>query len=323
MDWFFYITIFAGSCVILYFSGELVLNNLMKFAKFLGLKEFVVAFFVMACAASLPNLFVGITSAMAKIPELSLGDIFGNNFTALTLAIAVAIFFSPNKEITIESRVIKSTSYFTFLIALLPLVLMSDGVLSRLDGGILISFFIFYTIWLFSKKERFSKIYSSEEEGEPPVLLLKNSLASAGKIMFGIFMIFIAAQGIVYSASFFATALGLPVIFIGLIIVGFGNALPEVYFSIVSARKGEIFMILGNLLGSVIIPASLVLGIVAIIHPITLSQEPMITASRLFLFLAATFFLIFSKTHSKITLREGWFLFILYLLFITTIIVLV
>lgn len=297
-----------------------MIYNLMRLSRFLGLTEFIVAFFVMAFAASLPNLFVGITSAIQGIPELSLGDIFGNNFTALTLAVAVGVFFSPKQEITIESQTIRTSSGFTFIAALLPLILLIDGNLGRSDGIILIGFFIFYMVWLISRRDNFSKIY---REKLTPVFGFKHAktaFISLGKIILGIILIFLASHGIVFSASFFAIHLGMPLALVGLLIVGFGNALPEVYFSIASARRGETFMILGNLLGSVIIPATFILGIVAIIHPIFIGNSVSLFLSRSFLVAAACFFFFFSKTHSKITKHEAVVLMLVYVAFLASIV---
>ena len=128
---FLYIFIFLISCVLLYFSGEGVIGGLMRMARFLGWKEFVVAFLVMAFAASLPNFFVGITSALKGIPELSFGDIAGNNLVALTLAVGLAALFAKG-GIPAESRAVQATSIFTLAAAILPLILIWDGELSRL-----------------------------------------------------------------------------------------------------------------------------------------------------------------------------------------------
>lgn len=323
MDWFFHIGLFVASCVMLYISGEMVVRNLMKLSRFLGLTEFVVAFFVMAVATSIPNIFVGITSALQGVPELSLGDVFGNNITALTLAVAAAVLFSPQKEISIESRTVQTTSTFTIIAAILPLILLLDHTLSRIDGIILIAFFFFYTAWLFSRRDNFSKIYEKKEAEQTMQKttitdIAKNAFKNVLIALVGIFLMFLAAQGVVFSSSFFALYLGIPIAMVGLIIVGFGNALPEVYFSIASARRGETFMILGNLLGSVIFPATLVLGVVSLVHPIFISEASPLAASRAFVAIAAVLFLVFARTRNIISRNEGILLFVLYAGFIAT-----
>lgn len=311
---FLYLLIFFISCVFLYISGQWVVSGLMRISRFLGWREFVVSFFVMSFAVSLPNLFVGLISAFNKVPELSFGDVAGNNLIAMTLAVALGVFFSKKKEILVESRVVQITSIFTITAALLPLILVLDGVLSRGDGIILILFFSFYVFWLFSKRERFTKIYSIKKiSGSKNFKFFLKDLA---KLIGGIFLLILAAQGIVSFAQFFVASFAVPIILVGILITGFGSALPEVYFSIASAKRGETWMILGNLMGCIIFPSTLVLGIVSLIHPIEALDFSSFAIARIFLVLSAIFFLIVIKTGRKITKFEGVFLLIIYFLFV-------
>jgi Ca2+/Na+ antiporter len=79
-------------------------------------------------------------------------------------------------------------------------------------------------------------------------------------------------------------------------------------------------MILGNLMGSVIIPASLILGLVAIIHPISNQSLAWIADSRMVLLLAIILFFVFTRSSHKISQRESLILLLVYLVFIMTII---
>lgn len=309
-----YILIFLASCVLLYFAGNWVIGGLMRTAKFLGWKEFVVAFFVMAFAASLPNLFVGLSSVFHKIPQLSFGDIVGGNLVDLTIVVALAALVA--KGLPTESRMVQTSSIFTILIAILPLLLILDGKLGRGDGILLILVFFLYIFWLFSKKERFAKVYEGETESIAKEF--KIFFKSLGKIIFGIILLLLAAEGIVRSAAFFAQSLNLPLALIGILIVGLGNALPETYFAVISAKKGETWMILGNLMGSVIVPATLVLGIVALICPIEIVDFSPFAIARFFLIISALFFLFFVRTGRKITRKEALFLLLIYIAFVAT-----
>jgi len=290
-----------------------VVSGLMRIARFLGWREFVVAFFVMAFAASLPNLFVGVTSALRKIPQLSFGDVAGNNLAALTLAVALAVLIGK-KELPAESRTVQTTSISTIIAAILPLILILDGTLSRSDGIILIFLFVFYISWLFSKKERFTKIY--DEHKIPIVKEFKLFLKDLGKVILGIILLILAAQGIVASAQFFALRFNLPLILIGILIIGLGGALPETYFAIASARRGETWMILGDLMGAVIFPATLVLGVVALICPIEIPDFSPLVIARIFLIISALFFFFFVRTGQKITKKEALFLLGIYITFL-------
>jgi len=286
----------------------------MRVSRYLGWKEFVVAFFVMAVAASLPNLFLGITSAVQEIPQLSFGDIAGNNLVALTLAVGLAVLFAKGREIPLESRTVRNTAIFTIIAAVLPLILTLDKNLSRVDGILLIGFFILYIAWLFSKQERFTKVYDGKEN--LGVGGFKIFLGDLGRIIAGIIILLIAAQGIVVSSQHFAQTLGISIILVGILITGLGNALPEIYFAVASAKRGETWMILGDLMGAVIVPATLVLGIVALIHPIYIPDFEPFAIARIFLIISALSFLFFVRTSQKITFKEGLFLFGVYLAFI-------
>ena len=283
-------------------------------ARFLNWKEFVVAFFVIAFAASLPNFFLGVTSALKGIPQLSFGDVAGNNLVALTLAVALAVLFAKGGEIPAESRTVQATSIFTIIAALLPLFLILDGKLSRIDGILLIAFFIFYLAWLFSKKERFAKIYNTHKI--PIIKEFKLFLKDFGKLILGIVLLIVSVQGIVASAQFFAKSFDISLVLIGVLITGLGSALPEIYFAVSAARKGESWMILGDLMGAVIVPATLVLGIVALIHPIEIFDLTSLAIARLFLLISAIFFLFFVRTDKKITRKEALFLLLIYLAFV-------
>ena len=307
------ILVIIVSSAILYIAGELLVAGLLKLSRYFRVTEFIVAFFVMALAASLPNLFVGVSAALQGIPELSFGDIMGNNMIALTLAIALGIFFAPKRELPLENQTIQDTTFLTSLAAILPLILISDGTISRSDGLILVLFFVGYMYWMFSKRERFTKAYAEERA---VVVTKPEAWGYIWKVMAGIVLLAIAAQGIVHGATVLAEVFSLPLLVVGILVIGFGGALPELYFTVLTARRGETSMIVGNLMGAVIIPATLVLGIVAIIHPIHNDALELSIVGRSFLIAAALFFLVVSQTRSVITKREGYILLFLYAAFL-------
>ncbi len=308
----FYIFIFIISAVLLFLSGSLLVGALMRMARLLAWREFVLAFFIIAFGASIPNLFVGISSALHKIPQLSFGDVVGGNVIDLTLAVAIAALIA--KGLPAESRTVQTTSIFTIIIAILPLLLIFDGILGRGDALILILCFGLYTFWLFSKKERFTRVYDGNE-----ISILKGFkffIRDLGLVILGVILLLLGAEGIVRAAYFFAESLNLSLSLVGILIVGLGNAIPETYFAIASARKGQTWMILGDLMGSVIVPATLILGIIALICPIQISDFSPFAIARFFLIISALFFLFFVRTGRKITQKEALFLLAIYIIFV-------
>jgi len=308
-----YILIFLFSCFLLTLSSKWLVGSLSRIALFLKLKEFVVGFFVMAFAASLPNLFVGLTAALNKIPELSFGDVIGGNIVDLTLVIGLAALLS-RRGLSAQSQTVQGSSIFTIFIGVLPLFLISDHYLSRLDGVLLILSYFVYIFWLFSKKDRFTKIYDHSTE----LLNSKMFIKDLFFLILSLVLLLVGAKGIVNSASVFSAVLNLPIGLIGLFIVGLGNCLPETFFSIQAAKKGQDWMILGDLMGGVVMTATLVLGTVALITPINIVDFSPFAIARIFLIISALFFLFFVRTGRKITKKEALFLLLIYIAFIAT-----
>jgi len=307
------IATFAISCFLLLFVGKFLIEALIRIARFLQWREFVVSFFIIALASSIPNFFVGIFSAIQGIPLLSFGDIVGSNVINLTLAIAIPVLISNG--IQVKSKVAQKTSFFTMLCAILPLILLLDKKLSRSDGLLLILFFFIYVAWLFSKEERFKLVY----DGENPYKKIgfKMFIIDIGRIVLGIAFLLIAAEGIVFSVTDFAKFLKMPLFLIGIFIVGVGSSLPEIYFSITSSKKGESWMVLGSLMGSIIILSTLVLGTVCLISPIEFLDFSPFAIACVFQFIGALFFFWFIRTDRKITRREGLILLGIFILFLT------
>ncbi len=328
MIWLF---IFIISCFVLFWSGSKLIKGLIRMARYLALREFVLAFFVMAFAGTLPNLFVGINSALHAIPQLSFGEIVGGNVIDLTLAVGLAILIG-NTAIPVRSKMVQTSTIFTAVIAILPLVLILDGSLGRADGLILLLAFVLYIFWLFSKEERFRKVYKGNKNEHRNGLgfidfLRKRKqpksikhfrvfLKDLGNIIICLALLSAASWGVVQSAQVFSDALSISLPIVGILIVGLGNALPETYFAIVSARKRQTWLILGNLMGSVIVSATLVLGIVVLISPIRNIDFSPFAIARIFLIISAVFFLIVVRTDKKITKKEAILLIGIYILFL-------
>lgn len=309
-----YIVILLLSCYIFYFTGGWILTGVTKISYRLGWREFALAFLVIASTASLPNFFVGITSALNQVPELSFGDVVGGNLIALTIAAPLALFFSSKKEIFATSRTVQWSLVFMVGAALLPSVLVINGELGRLDGLILIGLFFVYIGWLFYKRERFML----RRKDRPATFTVDPKLSAQDiyRMVFGLILIVVASQGIVRAATFFAETFGMSLLLIGVLIVGVGNALPQIYFASSASYKGDNWILLGSVMGSVVIPATLVLGMVALIQPITVDNLDIAMVGRIFLAVAAVMFFWTMKTGQKMVIQEAFLLLSIYVIFL-------
>lgn len=299
--------LFLIACIVLVLSGTFLVKSLAKIASFLRLGEFVVAFIIMAFATSLPELFVGITSALAKNPALSLGNIIGANIIDLTFVAGVITLLK--KEIKIKSKAIKTDALHMFFMASLPVILMIIGNgLSRIDGVILLVAFAIYI-----KKLLKQRIGLKKE--------LKNHI-KRWDVVFSVFVFIASLVALFLSAKFivqYATALSidlmLPPIFIGLFLVSIGTTLPELTFESRAVLSGHSEMALGDLIGSVVVNSTLVLGVTSLIYPISANFLLFLTSS-VFMLIVAFLFSTFVESGNKLYWKEGIAMILLYIFFI-------
>src|SRR3989344_7635958 len=93
MAWYFVVFIFIFSCGALAWLSSRLIQSLVGIAKYLQWREFIIAFFIVAFASSLPNLFVDLNAVFNGMPELAFGDIIGGNLIDLTIVMALAVLF--------------------------------------------------------------------------------------------------------------------------------------------------------------------------------------------------------------------------------------
>lgn len=293
-------------------AASLLVQGITKIAFYLQWREFVIAFFVMAIGASLPNLFVGISSVLHGIPELSFGDVIGNSVSDLSLVPALAILIGG--ALGARSRLVQTSALLIIPIAILPTLLLLDGVLSRGDGIALLLCFLFYSWWLFSKRNNITPIFKDRKHS--PVREFKIFLRGLFQVAAGMIILMISAEGVVRSAHALAQSIQIPLVMIGILGVGLATALPEIFFAITAARQQKNWIVLGELMGAVIVISTFVLGTVALLKPIEVGNFSPFAIGRLFLIISTLLFVIFIRTERKITRKEALMLLGLYIAFV-------
>jgi len=305
------VAILTGSFLLLAFAGKWLIDALARIGVCLRLKEFVLAFFVIGIGATIPNLIIGVVAALRGIPELSFGDVVGSNIFDISIVVGLAALISRG-GLSSNSRTVQGSSIFMVAISLLPIFLIVDGTLSRVDGVMLLAGFAVYALWLFSKKDRFTKVY----ENCPQIFNLGEIVKASFTIIIGLILLLVGGQGVVYSATFLYETFHLPLGLIGMFVVAIGTCMPETFFSLHAARKGQDWMILGNQIGNVAITSTLLLGLVSLITPIKIVDFSPFVIARLFLIIAVLSFFFLSRTGQKITRKEGLVLIGIYVAFL-------
>ncbi len=286
-------------------SADVVVKTLTRLAIYFKLSEFVIGFIVLAIATSIPELFVAIASATAKIPALALGDVLGANIVNLTLIVGVILIIS--KSIKVKSEIAKKDILYMIILVILPLVLMLDKVLSRIDGVVLITVFGLYLFRILNQGKSFRKVIDHTSK--------KEAIADAVLLVLAIAVLLVAVRTIVQFASLLATEAGIPPFLIGVLMLAIGTSLPELSSAVMATVSHLQDMAIGDIFGSVVVNSTLVLGIAALIHPIT-TEFTLLLISAIFMIFSLLFVAYLTRVKDEIGWRAGVFLIILYILFI-------
>ena len=298
---------FVLSCAVLVIAGTILVKSLIKIAGFLQLSEYLIAFVIMAFATSIPELFVGITSALAKNTALTLGNVIGSNIADVALVGGIMILIA--RGIKIKNIKIKKDALFVSLLATLPVILFIFGnSLSRLDGGILLLAFGSYSFYLIKRRKRFKR--KVKEQMKKSEIILWSIL-----FIIAIALLYFSAESVVGLATLISFDLALPPIMIGLFFIAIGTSLPELAFEVRAALMQHPDLALGDLLGSIVANSTLVLGVTAMIWPITANMT-LFFISAIFMILIIYLFATFIASGNKLYIMEGIALLLLYIFFI-------
>lgn len=293
-------------------ASSLVVNTLVNIARYLSISEYTLAFLLMAIATSIPELFIAINSGIAGVGHLSLGNIIGANILNVTLVVGVVALLSKGRSFIIPEAA-RQDSWRAWFIALLPVILILDGVLSRIDGGILLVVYVLYGAILFSRK---SELVNPLNSFRNHVGSLHSFLKNLALFVIGIILLLAASAFIVYIADKFVRILAIELAFFGILIVSIGTTIPELAFGVRSLFLNHGYLVSGNAIGSVVVNSTLVLGVLALISPISVSLTGSILASSIFLLISLWVFAVFMGNRYAIVSRtQAVFLLGLYFVF--------
>jgi cation:H+ antiporter len=296
------VIIFIIGCIVLVKSAEYAVKATARLARFFRLTEFVTSFILVAFVSSLPEGFISVISAIKGDPSIGAGTLLGGNIADITLILGlVALAGNPIK---IHSSIVKRDLYFVILM-LLPIILGLNGIISRMDGIILLAAGSIFMLVLLKEREYFHKPYDGKDHWFKQIFIF---LISIG------FML-LSAHFIVQSTHTIALGLNIPSLLIGLVLVALGTTLPEFTFSLQSVRKGHGDLAIGDLLGAVVVDACIIMGITALITPIVVNVL-ILSIIGIFTLFAIVFALAFMRTDGILSKNEALTLVLFYIAFI-------
>lgn len=290
-----------GGFIILTLGAEALVRGASSIALRLGITPLIIGLTIVAFGTSAPELAVSVKSALAGNSGIALGNVIGSNIANIGLILAITALIRP---IQVQSQVVKRDIPLMILASMLFWGLLLDGELSLIDGVVLLSLLIGYLAFSYIS----SKNSNQEEEIEAGP---NNPLLSALFIVVGISMLVGGGILFVNGAVDLAKTFGVSEVIIGLTIVAIGTSMPELVTSVIAALKGQSDIAIGNIVGSNIFNILGILGITAIVQPVSsLGFQPI---DFIVMLAFAVIILPFAWTGLRIGRREGTVLLLGYL----------
>lgn len=296
------IVLLAAGFILLIKGADFFVEGSSSVAKTLKVPSIIIGLTIVAMGTSLPECAVSITAAMGENNALAVSNAVGSNIFNLMVVCGFAALFNPLKA---EKSTLKKEFPFSILCAVLLLVCgFLSMELGRADGLILLAIFVGFLVWMVRSALR-ARAQAGEEEYE--VLPMWKCVVF---IVGGVIAIKFGGDFVVDGASAIAARLGLSENLIGLTIVACGTSLPELVTSVVAAKKNELDMALGNVIGSNIFNILFVLGVAAAISPIAFIMENVVDIGILIAMSVVAW--LFTATRQKLERSEGALMLLIY-----------
>ncbi|KAB7683178.1 calcium/sodium antiporter [Plesiomonas shigelloides] len=325
----------AIGLVLLVVGADGLVKGAARLAASIGIPSLVIGLTVVAFGTSAPELAVSIRSALAGQSEMAIANVVGSNIFNVLFILGLAAIITP---LAISRQLIRQDVPLMVLASMLVFYMIRDGVLSRLDAGILVVLLLAYTVFLFVQGKRteaterasgannsvapstsgaaLSDAASAEQDDEVDALIRgthptwQNLLWIIG----GLACLVAGANLLVNSAVNIARAFAVSEAVIGLTIVAVGTSLPEVMTSIVASIKGQRDIAVGNVVGSNIFNLLAVLGVSGVLSSNGLAGNEQLVQQDFPVMLAVALLCVPLFFTGEILSRiEGALFFILYL----------
>lgn len=306
-----YIFLIVGF-ILLVKGADIFVDGSSSIAKILKIPPIIIGLTIVAFGTSAPEAAVSITASINGQNGMAMGNVIGSNIFNLLMVIGASGFISTLLvEKSILSKELPFVLFTSILLVILSANIFTGGslpyTLSRIDGIILLLLFAGFVYYLVSSalKSRKSSLHNDETSIDIEVIdadvISGQKSAPISKSIFlsviGILAIILGGKIVVDCASTIASSFGISDQLIGLTVVAIGTSLPEFVTSIVAATKGESDLALGNVIGSNLFNILFVLGISALISPITIDPKLFIDGAVMIIATIVTFFFAYRKRN--------------------------
>lgn len=256
--------------ILLVWGAERVVQGASTLAARRGLSPLLVGLVVVGFGSALPELVVAVTAAVRGHPALALGSAWGANIVAMSLVLGTALWIAP---LTLRSQVLRRELPLLLAATVMTALLVGDGVLSRLDAGLLLLGFAALLVWSWRQLRRGSGDALAQETRSEMATLPGSAARASLMALTGSASLGAGSLLLVWGGVEVAVWLGVSDLILGLGVIALGTTLPELAACVVAVRKGEDDIALGHVLGAGLFNTLAVAGIAGVIEPLDLPPQ--------------------------------------------------
>lgn len=298
--------------ILLIKGADLFVDGASSNAQNFKVSKMLIGLTIIAFGTSAPEFAVSMQALAKGSTDMVLGNVIGSNILNILLILGIAAVIHPIK---IKDNTVKKELPLCLLISTLVVVLFLDiklanGIVNEITRSDAIVILLFFTVFIYYLISLVRQKRESNEEEKPKFKLGKSLLL----VVIGLVGIILGSDFVVNNASEIATKLGLSERIISLTIIAFGTSLPELVTTIVSSKKGEQDLLLGNIIGSNIFNICVVLGIPVAIFG-TVTPGGFNTIDLVLLIFSSFLLFIFAETKRTITKIEGYLMLLVFIIY--------
>ena len=299
--------------VLLVIGGEFLVRASVGLSFKLKLSKLVIGMTVVSFATSAPELLVSLQAALDGVSDIALGNVIGSNIANIGLVLGITAIISP---LAIDRDFYRLNWPMLMLMSFgLYVFLENDNLLSALEGAILFTVLVIFLIVLIrdSRKKTALNI-----EGIDDSLAVVSNFKIIIWLIIGALGLYFGSEWLVRGAKGLAEAVGISDYAISVTVIAIGTSVPELAASVIAALRKEKAISLGNLIGSNIFNISSVLGLTAMIKPITVDSAAILSTNIFWMigFSGILIPLVFIGKRFQIDRYKGFLLFGAYIVFV-------
>ena len=266
----------AAGLLGLFFGGDWLIRGASRLARSFGISALIIGLTVVSFGTSLPELIVSLNAALLGSSDIAVGNVVGSNIANIGLILGVAGLIYP---ITVRRSLLRRDMPIMLAVMVIAYLMVLDGEINRIDGGLLflglLAFMglMLFIAWHENHKPLTAAQQAEVEAQEGPTILKNQRGREVVRLLAGLVLLVIGARLTVDNAIEIARFIGVSELVIGITLVALGTSLPELAASGIAAMRHQSDIAIGNVLGSNIFNVLSILGVTALVKPISVNER--------------------------------------------------